>query len=131
MAPSVIPRAWFFQGLLSGLWLVFAGIALAGIPLFTVLGANWQTELRLLFGMEGEGPSRIISQLVLGILLAAGLLGLGRLLRRASRWVSAKLARWIPQRAAILASVLIVAFLTIAILEGTLVRGTMSTLNKL
>lgn len=164
MAPSLIPRNWYFQGLLSGLsmiagygmgttvgavtrwlgfttpwsarvkmilWLILAGVTAIAVPVFTVLGANWQTELRLLFGMPGEGPSRIISQLFLGIAIAIGLLGIGRLLRRSGIWVSRKLSRWIPRRAAILASVLIVAFLTVSVLEGTLINGTLRTLNNL
>lgn len=164
MAPSLIPRAWLFQGLLTGLsmvggyaigasigatvrwlgfsapwapkvskilWWVFAGAAAISIPLFTILGARWQTELRVLFGMQGEGPSRIISQLVVGVLLAIALLSAARLLRRATQWVSLKLSRWVPRRAAIVAAVVIVAVLGITLVNDTVVKGGMRTLNNL
>ena len=164
MAPSLIPRAWLFQGLLTGLsmvggyaigasigatvrwlgfttpwsqkvskilWWILLGTAVISIPLFTTLGAKWQTELRLLFGMEGDGPSRIISQLVVGILLAIALLTVARLFRKWTQWVSAKLSRWVPRRAAIVAAVVIVAVLAVTVVNDTVIKGGLKTLNNL
>lgn len=164
MAPSLIPREWFFQGLLSGLsmvagyamgallggtvrwlgftcpwsakvtrilWWIFAGVTLIAIPLFTILGAQWQTELRLLFGMEADGPARVISQLVLGILIAVGLLALGRSIRTLTLWVTQKLDHWIPRRAAILAAIIIVSWVLVTLINGTLVQGAANVLNNL
>lgn len=164
MAPSLIPRAWLFQGLLTGismmggyaigasvgatvrwlgfttpwspkvskvLWWVLLGAAALSIPLFTTLGAKWQTELRLLFGMEGDGPSRIIAQLIVGVLLAIALLTLARLFRKWTRWVSSKLSRWVPRRAAIVGAVVIVAVLAVTIVNDTVIKGGLRTLNSL
>lgn len=164
MAPSLIPREWFFQGLLTGLsmiagyamgtlvgavvrwlgfttpwspkisrvlWWVLTGTALVTIPLFTILGAQWQTELRLLFGMDADGPTRIISQLFLGIAIAVGLLALGRLLRKLTLWVTEKLDRWIPRRAAILAAIIVVSYVLVTLINGTLIQGAATVLNNL
>ncbi len=100
--PSLIPRPWLFQALLSGIsvatgygvgtllaWLYrklgfavtwsarthqvvgwcLAGIAIAAIPTFLVLGEHWQRAIRELFGIE-IGPALHVP---LGLLIATAL----------------------------------------------------------
>lgn len=164
LAPSLIPRTWGFQGVLSGLcaaggyglgsaigaftrwlgfkhtwskktskilWLILAALALILIPLFVILGSRWQTELRLLMGMEADGPTHVLGQLGLALLTAFAVVFVGRNLLRAIRWVTRKLSRWIPRRAAVLAGSIIVAIAFLTLIDGTLVRGSMALLNNI
>ncbi|WP_435299528.1 alpha/beta hydrolase [Timonella sp. A28] len=163
LAPSLVPRTWVFQGVLSGLciaggyaiggavgaftrwlgfapwwtpkatkvlWIIFAALTAIFVPLFIILGARWQTELRVLFGMPKNAPSHILTQLLITVGIGLALLVVGRFLRSIGKWCSSKLSRWIPRRAAVLASVIIVAWATAMLIDGTLIRGSLNLLNN-
>ncbi len=164
LAPSLVPRSWVFQGVLSGvsiilayafgasvggfmrwlgfdtpwpgrvtriLWRVFLPIAAFSIVASAYFGADFQTRLRILFEMPGNSPYMFIGQAIIAFSLAIVVLSLSRLLRRIGNWVAAKLGRWFPRRAAILASALIVAVAVLMLVDGTLVRGSMNALNSM
>ncbi|WP_051196620.1 alpha/beta hydrolase [Jonesia quinghaiensis] len=164
MAPSLIPRAWYFQGLTTGLsavagygigatvgwffrwlgfrhtwgaqisqalWRLLALTSIVAVPIFVALGAHWQTELRRLFGMSADGPQHIIAQAVIALSLALGLLYAARGLRKLAVWGSRRLSRWIPRRAAVLASTIIVAFVFVQAVNGTVLSFALRTMNDI
>jgi len=164
LAPSLIPRSWAFQGIMSGLciaggyglgaavgsftrWLGFShwwtprtsrilwwsllGLTVVVVPLFVVLGSNWQNELRELMGMEPDGASHVVGMFAVTFLVALVVISIGRGLHRSMRWVARKLSRWIPRRAALLAGAIIVVVGSLTLLDGTLVRGSMHLLNNI
>lgn len=164
LAPSLIPRGWLFQAVITGivaavgygfgaalggfarwlgfetpwsnhvrsiLWRIFIPLAVFGIVASAYFGAKYQTELRNLLGVEANGPSKFVWQALISLSLIAAILAIARLLRRIGKWVTAKLNRWIPYRAAVLCAVIIVAVASATLVDGTLVRGSMSLLNNL
>lgn len=163
LAPSLIPRNWLFQAILTGilvaigygfgamlggftrwlgfttpwgnrtsavLWRIFVPLAVFSVVACAYFGAQFQSELRVLFGMPASAPWKFVWQAVIAIALAVGLVAVGRLLRRVGRWIARKLSRWFPYRAAVLSAVIIVAVAFAMLVDGTLVRGTLSVLNS-
>lgn len=164
MTPSLIPRAWLYQALLTGLsmiggyaigaflgWVLrrfgfrtpwpasvtrvlWWGLALATVvlvPWFLVLGSHWQNDLRELFGMEPPGPLHTIPLLGLALLLALVLLQIGRGLRWCTRWAARFLGRWIPLRVSKLVAAVAVTAVTVVVVNGGLVNGTLDALNSI
>lgn len=164
LAPSLIPRTWLFQGVLTGLcmalgyafgtsaggfarwlgfetpwspattkklWLGFIPLALVLILGSAVYSLRFQNDLRELFGMPQDDQSLFLTQAVIAILLLVLLLRFSRFLRKIGRWVATKLNRWFPYRAAVLSAVIIVGLAFALIVDGTLIRGTMSGLNTM
>lgn len=162
LTPSLIPRGWLFQAVITGLvvsvgygfgaalggfarwlgfetpwsprvrqilWRVFIPAAVFGIVASAYFGAKYQTELRLLLGDEASAPSKFVWQGLISLSLVTVFLTLARLLRRVGTWLTVKLNRWIPYRAAVLSAVIIVAVAFATLVDGTLVRGSMSLLN--
>ncbi|MGI5122505.1 alpha/beta hydrolase [Marinactinospora thermotolerans] len=136
LLPSLLPRPWFYQALLSGilatigyalfralwalavagplrrvewrppvrgrraLWWLLVLAAGSGTPWMFWRAAAWQTELRLLMGMQSPGPPHYLLILSVGGALFAGLIVAGRLLRLAARILARRLSRWFPPFAA-------------------------------
>lgn len=113
------------------LWRVLTLAAIVLVPVFMALGAHWQTELRRLFGMSADGPEHVTAQLLIALTLSLALLYTARGLRRLARWVARLLSRWIPRRAAVLASTIIVAIGTIFVFNGTVVSFSLRAMNDL
>jgi uncharacterized membrane protein len=117
LTPSLIPRAWYIQAVVSGLtaaigyamgvligWLARTlipwrpqprtrsaarwALAIAGIvlvPLFGVLGAGWQHQIRELVGASQPGETRYVFVVLVSIVVGAALLAITRGLWRAAR----------------------------------------------
>lgn len=111
------------------LWRIFVPLAVAGVTIFAVLGARWQSELRVLFGMDTNHPWNAVWQGLIALSIAVIILNLARLFRRVGGWVADKLDRWFPRRAAILAATIIVAYVSVLIFDGTFVKGSLRVLN--
>lgn len=76
-------------------------------------------------------PEHVTAQLLIALTLSLALLYTARGLRRLARWVARLLSRWIPRRAAVLASTIIVAIGTIFVLNGTVVSFSLRAMNDL
>ncbi|UJP39434.1 alpha/beta hydrolase [Cellulomonas palmilytica] len=94
---------------------------------------TWQDDLRALFGMPPAESSHPFVVLVLALVVALLLLLVGRGLRRVTRWVTRLVrrvvGRWVPLPVARLVAVALVAWLTVVVLDGTVVRGGLAALN--
>jgi uncharacterized membrane protein len=63
-------------------------------------------------------------------LIYLAFVGLGRLLHRGARWVARRLGRWVPATAARLVGALVVALLTIGVVNGVLIDGFFSAADS-
>lgn len=104
-------------------WRWLAGLAAVAAAVFLYLGSEWQRDIHEL--MDMDPPSRFGSPIVLVVaaLLAAGLIGLVRLLRRAARRGSALLGRWIPADSARILAGMLVVLLLIGVVNGVVLDG--------
>ena len=114
------PRSW-------RVFAVGAGVALLGSFL---LGQWWQAQLRDLMGVEAPNPASLLLLPVLAALVFAGLVGFGRVLRSAYRWVARQLTRWIGPRAARAVGWVAVVGTTAAVASGVLADGLVSLVNE-
>lgn len=151
--PSLVPRAWPIEILLSGLCLVvgyaigaFVGWAYRTLQLpvlpararrvvWTSLavatpllllaagwwGRRWQSQQRELLGMDTGVPLAWLVAPLLGLLVAALLLGAGRVVLWVGRRLAQLLDRFLPGRLAMLLAVLLTAWLTWYVASGVLV----------
>jgi uncharacterized membrane protein len=163
MTPSLIPRGWLFQGLLTGLsviagyavgaflgwatrrlgftrpwgpdttrvlWFVLGLLTVTLVPWFLVLASRWQGDLRALFGIEATPPAHVMLVVLIGVALPLVLLLVGRGLRWCSRRAARLLGRWVPARVAGLVGAVVVATVTVLLVNGTLVNGAMTALKN-
>ena len=154
LTPSLIPRAWLIQAVLSGLTAaigyaigVFLGwlartlipwhppprirsaaawaLAAAGvvlIPLFGVLGARWQHQVRELTGADQPSETRYVFVVLVSIVVAAALLGVARAFWWAVRRVARLLGRFLSPAAATAAALVVVCVVLGLFVSGVLVR---------
>jgi uncharacterized membrane protein len=110
--------------------LSLAVAAIVLIPLFGVLGARWQHEIREL--VEATQPSE--ANYILVILVTALLTLLLLLAARGIRWVVRKIARlvgrFVPDRAAAATLVLVICVVILLLLSGALSRGVLDLANS-
>lgn len=111
--PRATPAAWR--------WL--AGVSGIAIAVFLYLGADWQHEIHRLMGMDPPSRFGFIVVLPVAAVVAAGLVGLIRLLRTAARRLGAVLGRWIPAATAQVLAGLVVAALALGVLNGVVLDG--------
>lgn len=116
---------WFRRALLVAAVLV--------VPWALWWNRTWQNDLRALFGEPPARSSHPFVVLGVAFVLALLLLGAGRGLRSVTRWVVKTLrrvvGRWVPLPVARLVAVALVAWLTVVVVDGTVVRGGLAALN--
>jgi uncharacterized membrane protein len=111
-------------------WWALAVATVVLIPLFGVLGARWQHDVRELTGGGQASEALYIAVEVVAVLVAAGLLALGRGLRWIVRLVARPLGRFIPRPAATAAAVLVVCLVLGLLATGVLSRVALSVANS-
>lgn len=104
-------------------WRWLAGICALAMVVFLFLGAGWQREIRRLMGQEPAGRFDVVILLVVAALVAAGLVGLFRILRTGAHRLGAFFGRWIPAAAARVIGALVVVALTLGVLNGVVLDG--------
>jgi uncharacterized membrane protein len=154
LTPSLVPRAWLIQAVVSGLiavlgyaigtfagWLVrtlvpwrpgpwarrtarwaLAVCAVVLIPLFGVLGARWQHQVRELAGAAQPSESRYVFVVLIAIVVTALLLTIARAVWWVIRWVARRLGRFLTPKMATAGALLIVCVLGVLLVNGVLVR---------
>ncbi|HEY9412495.1 MAG TPA: alpha/beta-hydrolase family protein [Jiangellaceae bacterium] len=97
---------------------------------YLTAAARWQTQLRALMSVESPGPNHYLLILLLAGALFLGLIGVGRAVRGASRWLRRLLARWVPLPVALVVSVLCVAYVALWSWNGVLYPTLLGVANN-
>ena len=109
--------------------------AVVTVPVTLWWDRTWQNQLRALFGEPPSHSSQPLVVLGLALVVAVLLLQVARGLRRATRAVARLVARflgrWVPAPVTRLVAIALVAWLTVVVLDGTVVRGGTAALNDL
>ncbi|HEX3712443.1 MAG TPA: alpha/beta-hydrolase family protein [Trebonia sp.] len=100
------------------------------IPLFGVLGAEWQHQIRELNGVTQDSEASYILVVLVTVVLTAALIMLFRGLRWVVRAIGRLVGRFIPHRAAAAAVVLVVCVLLGLVVTGVLSRGAISAASS-
>ncbi len=108
--------------------LVAAAVVL--IPLFGVLGARWQHQIRELVDVTQESEANYILVVVVTVVLTVALIMVARGIRALVRLIARLVGRVIPHRAGAAVAVLVVCVLLVLLATGALSRGAISAANS-
>jgi uncharacterized membrane protein len=111
-------------------WLALVVVGVIGQILMIIYFHVWQDEVRDRFGVPRLGFWAYPWAAVLSIIVLFVLVEISQLIRRLVQFLVGKLNRYAPPRVSAVVVVLLLVALTIALLNGVVVRFTMSTLNK-
>lgn len=161
--PSLVPRGWLIEALLSGVcvavgyglgaflgwayralglpdlpagarrvaWRVLTVVAFVGLVVAGWFGRSWQSAQRDLLGMDTSVPWTWLLSPLLGLLVAALLVGIGRVVKWVGRALFRPLGRVLPVRVAWLVAIVATAFLTWTILSGVLVGNALALADSI
>jgi uncharacterized membrane protein len=101
--------------------LVAAAVVL--IPLFGVLGAQWQHQIRALVDVTQESEASYVLVVVVTVVLTAALVMVARGIRAVVRLIARLVGRVVPDRAGAAVAVLVVCVLLLLLATGALSRG--------
>jgi uncharacterized membrane protein len=110
-------------------WALLAA-AVVLIPLFGVLGAQWQHQIRELVEATQESEATYILVVLVTVLLTAALIMVARGIRALVRLIARLVGRVIPHRAAAATTVLVLCVLLLLLATGALSRGAISAANS-
>ena len=113
----------------AGRWTLLAAAGVL-IPLFGVLGARWQHDIRQLVDARQASEARYILVVIVSILIAAALLMVARGIKSLVRAVARQLRRFIPHRAATATAVLVVVLVLGFLATGVLPRASIAAANS-
>ncbi len=82
------------------------------------LAHRWDDQLRDLVGVERDSVGADVVMLVVATVLFTTLLAFGRILKAAAGWVARQVGRVLPERVALVAGALVVAWLTWGLVTG-------------
>ncbi len=111
-------------------WAILAVAGALAVLLGIVYFHSWQNHVRDLFGVPRLQWYNYIQAAVLSVLLLFVFVEVGQLIGRLVRFLSRQLGRVAPPRVSFVVTVFVLLSVGIAILNGVVVRGTMSLLNK-
>ncbi|MFI5894948.1 alpha/beta hydrolase [Actinoplanes sp. NPDC051513] len=160
LTPSLLPRPWLMQGVVSGLTAAMgyaAGATLGALAgrfwqpprkltrvawtalivvtpplglLFLALGTGWQQELRVRLGMERMETYDIVRIVGVSVLTFALILLIARLLRLATRRLARFLGRFVPKPVAYAAGLVVVVYLVVGFTQDFLVSNAVAVANE-
>jgi uncharacterized membrane protein len=147
LTPSLLPRAWFLQGVVSGItaamgyalgalvprrflrgrahrigWAAVLVAAPVAGTVFVLLGTRWQKDLRRRLGMPALDTSYTFRMVLISLVTFAVLLLIARAMRLAARRLAVLLCRFTPEPVAYCAGFVVVALLATGFVD-TLVVG--------
>jgi uncharacterized membrane protein len=108
--------------------LVAAAVVL--IPLFAVLGARWQHQIRGLVDVTQESEANYILVVLVTVVLTAALIMLARGIRAVVRLIARLVGRVIPDRGGAAVTVLVLCVLLVLLATGLLSRGVLGAANS-
>ncbi len=106
-----------------GAWWVLALATAVLVPLFGVLGAEWQHQIRELVDASQPSEASYVFVVIVSLLIGLAIVTVARGLRQLVRWVARLLGRVVPARAATA-----LAVLAVVVVLGLLVTGVLSRL---
>jgi uncharacterized membrane protein len=112
-------------------WTALLVLSVLGVVLGVVYFHYWQDHVRDLFGVPRLKWYNYIQAGVLSVVLLFTFVEIGQSIGRLVRFLSRQLARVAPPRVSFVVTVALLLSLGIAILNGVVVRGTMSLLNSM
>ena len=162
VTPSLVPRAWFLQALVTGLcvvtgyglgafvgwayrslrlpdlpdrartvaWKALGALAVVLLLVGGWLGWRWQSDQRELLGMDTSVPLVWLLAPLLGLLVAALLLGIGRAVKALGRAVFRPLGRMLPVRVAWLIAIVVTVVVTYLVFSGLLIGNLISAADS-
>lgn len=111
-------------------WAVLVAVAALGLVLGIVYFRYWQDHVRDLMGVPRLQWFNYLQAAAIAVVLLFVFVEIGQLIGRLIRFLVRQLGRVAPPRVSSVVAVALVAAVGIAILNGVVVRGTMSLLNK-
>jgi uncharacterized membrane protein len=108
--------------------LVAAAVVL--IPLFGVLGAQWQHQIRQLVDVTQESEANYILVAGVTVVLTAALIMVARGIRAVVRLIARLVGRVVPDRAGAAVAVLVICVLLLLLATGALSRGALNAANS-
>jgi len=101
------------------------------IPLFGVLGAEWQHQIREIVDATQPSEANYILVVLVTVLLAALLILAARGIRAVVRLIARLVGHFIPHRAAAAAMVVVICALLVLLANGLLSRAALGTANSI
>ncbi|HEU4347287.1 MAG TPA: alpha/beta-hydrolase family protein [Actinoplanes sp.] len=155
LTPSLLPRAWYLQGVVSGItaamgygvgalvpqrllpprvrrigwWLVLVAAPVAG-TVFVLLGTRWQKDLRRRLGMAALDTSYTFRMVLISLVTFALLLLIARSLRLAVRGMALVLGRVTPEPVAYCAGFVVVVLLAAGFVDTFLMSNLFAVADR-
>ncbi|CAN5567312.1 alpha/beta-hydrolase family protein [soil metagenome] len=117
--PRVKQRAWW----------TLLGATVVLVPLFLVLAARWQEDVRGLMDMELLETYEWLGLLVVTLIMGALLLVISRVVRGGTRGLIRLIDRWMPRPVAYVAGVVIATVAVVGLVQGFLLDGLVDALD--
>ena len=155
LTPSLLPRAWFLQGVVSGItaamgyavgalvprrlysrsvtrigWRIALVAAPAAGTVFVLLGTRWQKDLRHRLGMAALENSYTFRMVVISLATFAVLLLIARGLRLAVRGLALLLGRVTPEPVAYCAGFVVVLMLAVGFVDTFLMSNLFAVADR-
>jgi uncharacterized membrane protein len=93
------------------------------------LGQRWQADIHRLMGLDAPASFSSAGIVVVAVIVFAAFVGLGRGIRRLTRWVMRQAGRLLPHRLARPLAVVVVGVLVIFLVNGVLFQGLVGAAN--
>jgi uncharacterized membrane protein len=155
LTPSLLPRAWYLQGVVSGItaatgyaagilvprrllaprvnrivWYVLAVTVPVCITVFVLLGTRWQKDLRRRLGMPALDTSYTMRMVLISLATFALLVLITRTLRLSVRGIAGLVGRWTPDPVAYCAGFVVVVLLTGGFLNSFVVGNLFAVADR-
>ena len=111
-------------------WIALAVVSVIGTVVMLYWYSRWQTEIRNLMGVENLSWTAYPIIVVFAVLVCALLMVIGQAWASLVRWLVRQLNKIAPPRVAAVAGLLVVALLTVFILNGVVAKYSMKALNS-
>lgn len=111
-------------------WLALGVLTVVGTALMQIRFAQWQDELRDLMGVEHLGWWAYLQIVVLSLVLWYLLVEAGKLIGRLVLGLTRRIERFAPPRVSGVLAALLVVAVTVSVIDGVVLRGSMRVLNS-
>ena len=106
------------------------GVSLIIVVVMLWLGSAWQNDIRKAVDYPASSRFLYTGVFVVAALVAAMLLGIGRLLHDLGRWLARLIGRWVPRWASVSIAFVVTAALAWGILAGLVGNGLVAVAEK-